>query len=567
VTVSLLEILAAARSHAAPLAAESAGYLLLAVADHVLAAPRAVAPDDVELLQDGAVRLRSRSARDSAGAEHFVRRLLARTLEVSSSVGPALRRAAERRDDTGLSALVRELEAALIPVNRGAAKRALSRLHRETERARDSGKLAALLAAESAAHPDEVAPADVVPAAPSPVALPLPVTETVVAAPAPSPPPEVFEPSPVALPAVVAVAPAPRAPSPPPPAPALELTLTPPPGPHEPTPALTKPEPVVLRAKERGNSTPRLGTVVTAQTLPDEEAERTERAPTAILIDDEPAPPADIEIDVELEAMPDASEDELTPVRASATAAAPQPLLDPEPSQLPDVVTAMLELHTGLDADDAPTRLRDVVTELLAVVQPVPLLTPEPQQVEDAWLTQSSLDEVATSAEALDHETPPSIAEVVDPALFEAATWNPGPVVPIAVAVAVAPAAEPEPAPEPEPEPAPEPEPEPEPEPLVLYAFESERLDPAQHEALTWYPAPVTSEVSPLPPALLLTAAALEPSPYAPAVLPAPRHDVADLVDSFYVSGGSEDAQLRSALKEMAGIELTPLPHPLIEEG
>ena len=34
VTVSLLEILGAARVHVAPLAAESAGYLLLAVADH-----------------------------------------------------------------------------------------------------------------------------------------------------------------------------------------------------------------------------------------------------------------------------------------------------------------------------------------------------------------------------------------------------------------------------------------------------------------------------------------------------------------------------------------------------
>ncbi|MES1187269.1 MAG: hypothetical protein ABUL60_25860, partial [Myxococcales bacterium] len=61
-TVSLLEILGAARAHAAPLAAESAGYLLLAVADHVVAAPRVVSADEVELMPDGSVRLRARRA-------------------------------------------------------------------------------------------------------------------------------------------------------------------------------------------------------------------------------------------------------------------------------------------------------------------------------------------------------------------------------------------------------------------------------------------------------------------------------------------------------------------------
>ena len=555
-TVSLLEIMAAARSHAAPLAAESAGYLLLAVADHVVAAPRLVTPDDVELLLDGSVRLRSRPAPDSSRAEQVVRRLLRRTLEVSSSVGPGLRRAAERTEDTGLAALVRELEVALIPVNRGAAKRALSRLHRETERARHAGKLTALLAAESVTSELEVAPA------PSP-----PRTEAAPSAPAPSPvvashpAPEALEPSPVALPAVVAVAPPPAVPARP--AAALDLTLTPPPR-GEPAPALTKPEPVVLRAKERGNSTPRLGTVVTAQTLLGEETELTERAPTVTVADDEPEPAAelqlevelqlDVDLDLELAAETDFSDEELTPVRAIATA--PQPLDDPEPSQLPDVVAAMLELHTGIDADDAPTRLREVVTELLAIVQPVPLLTPEPQQVEDAWLTQSSIDEVATSASPFEDETPPLEAEVVDPALYEAATWNPAPVAPIPVPVAA----------ELAPAPAPAPEPTPAPEPLVVYRFESEQLDPAQHEALTWYPAPVTSDPTPLPAALLVVEAMPELSPYAPAVLPAQSHQVSELVDSFYVSGGSEDTELRSALKEMAGIELTPMPHRLIDD-
>lgn len=545
-TVSLLEILAAARSHAAPLAAESAGYLLLAVADHLVAAPRVVDADDVELMADGSVRLRSRPARDPALAERIVRRLLGRTLEVSSSVGPGLRRAAERRDDTGLPELVRELEVALIPVNRGAAKRALSRLHRETERARDAGKLAALLETESAVRlPQAAAVTAEAVVAPAPV-----VAEVSVASPV------------TTLPAVVAVSPASRAAAPSRPAPATELTLTPPPRSSEVAPAVTKPEPVVLRAKERGASTPRLGTLVTAQTLPGEEAERTERAPTVTAIDEpELAASPDLDLDLDFNAAADAepSDDELTPVRLTSVAAIePQPLSDPEPSQLPDVLTAMLELHTGLEADDAPTRLREVVTELLAVVQPVPLLTPEPQQVEDAWLTRSSIDDVATWEEA----------ELVDPALHEAATWNPAPVAPLAVATPVpvevatpAPLAVASPvtaAPDVEVVPA---EPE-----LMVYRFESEQADPAEHEALTWYPAPVASGATPLPTSLLVAEPAPEPSPYAPAALPTRSHEVSELVDTFYVSGGSEETLLRSALKEMAGMEPTPMPRPFLEE-
>src|SRR5205085_353698 len=94
--------------------------------------------DEVELMPDGSVRLRPRrGASADESCERSVRGLLTRLLEVSSSVGPALRRASQRSDDVGLPGLVRELENALIPVNRSAAKRALSRVHRETERARD----------------------------------------------------------------------------------------------------------------------------------------------------------------------------------------------------------------------------------------------------------------------------------------------------------------------------------------------------------------------------------------------------------------------------------------------
>jgi hypothetical protein len=247
-------------------------------------------------------------------------------------------------------------------------------------------------------------------------------------------------------------------------------------------PAFTKPEPVVLRAKERGSSTPRLGTVVTAQTLPGEESEHTVRAPDV------------------------AFEDSPRPVVVLAKAAQSQPLLDPEPSIMPDVVSAMVTLHAGVDADDAPTRLRDVVTSVRSPkpVAPVPEpvrvaveLTPEPQVVEDAWLTESSLANVVSA-------------------------------------------------------------------PVLL---ESEHADPALHEAVTWQPAPVAPVADgAAPTALVIASSAPELSPLAPAVLPNRSSEVSELLDSFYVSDAAEEHELRSALKEMAGLSLTPMPRSLTSE-
>lgn len=271
-------------------------------------------------------------------------------------------------------------------------------------------------------------------------------------------------------------------------APTVELTLTPEPGLAVGEPALTKPEPVVLRAKARGSSTPSLGTVVTAQTLLGEENDRTERAPDVALDADE----LELTIDVVLEE----SEPE-----------ALQPLLDPEPSIMPDVLTAMVELHAGVDADEAPTRLRDVVTESrppLEVVSTEPAVlsfTAEPEPVEDEWLTPSSLEG------ALDAE------------------------------------------------------------PSASVSFVSESVAPELHDAPTWDPGPVICIVQDPPaPTLLLSAPPPEPSPYAPAVLPVCRREVSELLDSFHVSAVAEERELRSALKEMAGLELTPMPRRYVDE-
>ncbi|MEO7034882.1 MAG: hypothetical protein ABI548_13315 [Polyangiaceae bacterium] len=140
-SVTLSEVTRAAKAHRAPLAGESAGYLVLAIADQVLSAPRLVQPGEIQLSEDGALSVLSGRASSDADAELALRRALDGLLLVASSGSAALARASRRTSPLGLSSLVRELEAALIPVNRSAAKRALARLHRETTRALLSGAL------------------------------------------------------------------------------------------------------------------------------------------------------------------------------------------------------------------------------------------------------------------------------------------------------------------------------------------------------------------------------------------------------------------------------------------
>lgn len=139
--VTLGNVLVAAEIGRAPVVAESAGYVALAVADQLLRAPLSVDPASVGLSTEGAVVIEGARAASSSEAEASVRALLASLLSVSKGSTPALGAAARRPSGAGIEALVNELEGALIPVNRAAAKRAIARLARETTRARESGAL------------------------------------------------------------------------------------------------------------------------------------------------------------------------------------------------------------------------------------------------------------------------------------------------------------------------------------------------------------------------------------------------------------------------------------------
>ncbi len=205
--VTVAEVLAGAEARAVPLSAECVGYLVLAAADQVSAAPRRLEPNDVLLFEDGGIRVASGRAADGSLAERDLRAVLDALLVRASAPTSGLLRASRRAPGAGIEALVRELETALIPVNRSAAKRSLARLERETVRALQSGRISVPPPGAHVAEPDPapVASAAVAPSTPpvQPPAVVPEIPELSVAPPAAS----VHERSTVPPPAV-SVAPA-----------------------------------------------------------------------------------------------------------------------------------------------------------------------------------------------------------------------------------------------------------------------------------------------------------------------------------------------------------------------
>ncbi len=118
-----------------PLAPELAGYLALEIAEGADEAGGDVDPKSVYIAEEGTVALVKRRDSSSGGdAEGSIRAMLGRLLDASGSKTVALTAAAKRRSTGSLRALSEELEAALIPVNRAAGRRALARLAREVKR-------------------------------------------------------------------------------------------------------------------------------------------------------------------------------------------------------------------------------------------------------------------------------------------------------------------------------------------------------------------------------------------------------------------------------------------------
>jgi hypothetical protein len=134
VRLSLETVITAAVRRQAPISVETAGYIALAVADALVSASAVVRPCHVFITLEGEILLKGAQRGDDGTAETSVRSLLASLLSVAVGTSPALTASSRRTGRRGLTLLVEELEAALIPVNRAAARRAIGRLAREVQR-------------------------------------------------------------------------------------------------------------------------------------------------------------------------------------------------------------------------------------------------------------------------------------------------------------------------------------------------------------------------------------------------------------------------------------------------
>ena len=141
-SVTLDEVFAAARMRAASLVPETSGYLALAVADASARLPFMVEDPMVSLSTEGTIQVRrGTKVVEPADSALAMRDMLGRLLSLSIGSAPALAGAAKPRNADGVEVFIHELESALVPVNRAAARRALARLARETVRAREAGRL------------------------------------------------------------------------------------------------------------------------------------------------------------------------------------------------------------------------------------------------------------------------------------------------------------------------------------------------------------------------------------------------------------------------------------------
>jgi hypothetical protein len=362
-SLSLLQVVAAVRARRASLSAETVGYLLLGVSDHAVAAPREIGAADVLLGEEGAVKVGAGKIAAPDRTERALRELLEALLSVASTATPALLRIGRRQTAVGVEALVRELEAALIPVNRSAARRALTRLYRDTLRAAQAGPLdiaAAQAWLQRAMAPSVPAPAVV--SEPNPPAAE-PMVTTVAVSEVPVEVVEISRPTPI---------PATR----PPPLPAIEERPE--------VESLTRPEPALVRAAVRARAevreqlvepapstgTPRLGTFAARAVLPP------------------PLPPSSATLfltaDEATDRMPDVFAEPVVPLVKTA------PLFD--------VVTA------PVSSDELSADLASVVTNLVTSdsepVSPVAPAVEEPVRAEaaDAVVAEQPVEQAADAA-------------------------------------------------------------------------------------------------------------------------------------------------------------------------
>lgn len=173
--VSLDDVMAAADRGLAPIGPELAGFVVLETAMRLRELGGVLDASLLALGTSGHVALTAPPTRgDEPLAVQRLREMLGRFLAVATSSTPALRQCARRRDHQALATLCRELEGALIPLNRSASRRAVARVARATIEAIDAGNLEPGSSVEK--QPSEPPPIEVAPRKTAPPPIPRDVT-------------------------------------------------------------------------------------------------------------------------------------------------------------------------------------------------------------------------------------------------------------------------------------------------------------------------------------------------------------------------------------------------------
>lgn len=141
-TATLEDVLVAANAKIVALAPETSGYLALAVANATSRLPLAMDDASILLGPEGTLTVAQRGAIVAPQeAARLQRERLGRLLGVSTGSMPGLAAAAKPRAEVDVDGLVASIEGALIPLNRGAAQRAIARLARQMAQLVESGRL------------------------------------------------------------------------------------------------------------------------------------------------------------------------------------------------------------------------------------------------------------------------------------------------------------------------------------------------------------------------------------------------------------------------------------------
>ena len=151
--LTLSKVVEAARQRRAAVTAEVGGYVVLLALQRLANTPRRISPELIGLTAAGDVELAPSPAAEPRELETALRGLLASLLALSQSAPPALRATSERGSVGDLAAFEAELTAALIPINHAAARRALARVFRDTQKAPRGATGAATTERESSPAP------------------------------------------------------------------------------------------------------------------------------------------------------------------------------------------------------------------------------------------------------------------------------------------------------------------------------------------------------------------------------------------------------------------------------